>query len=113
VVQYLADVHEHVAAATAACARAEAVLARSHSNYLARISLELSRASLDTNSTTERWTLLGAIVVPINVVTSFLGVNLKVPGQDRDDTLNFFLVLACMAIYAGVTLAFWRRRRLV
>ncbi|KAJ2711203.1 CorA metal ion transporter [Coemansia spiralis] len=113
VVQYLGDVHEHLAAAADACARAEAVLARSHSNYLAKISLELSRATYDANSTTERLTMLGAIVVPINIVTGFLGVNLKVPGQDRDDTLNFFVVLACMVIYAGVTLAFWRGRRAV
>ncbi|KAJ2183588.1 CorA metal ion transporter, partial [Coemansia sp. RSA 530] len=93
-VQYLGDVQEHVLSAIDACVRAEAVLSRSHSNYLAKISLELSRATFDSNSTTERWTMLGTIVVPINIVTSFLGVNLKVPGQDRDDTLNFFVVLA-------------------
>ncbi|KAJ2183137.1 CorA metal ion transporter [Coemansia sp. RSA 551] len=113
VVQYLGDVQEHVLSAIDACVRAEAVLSRSHSNYLAKISLELSRATFDSNSTTERWTMLGTIVVPINIVTSFLGVNLKVPGQDRDDTLNFFVVLACMLIYTAVTLAFWRWRRIV
>ncbi|KAJ2005011.1 CorA metal ion transporter [Coemansia thaxteri] len=112
VVQYLSDVHGHLAAAVSSCARAEAVLARSHSNYLAKISLELSRATFDSNATTERWTMLGIIVVPINIVTSFLGVNLKVPGQDRDDTLNFFVVLACLLVYAAITLAFWRWRQL-
>ncbi|KAJ1747842.1 CorA metal ion transporter [Coemansia sp. RSA 1821] len=113
VVQYLGDVQEHLLAAIDACSRAETVLARSHSNYLAKISLELSRAQVDSNATTERWTMLGTIVVPINIVTSFLGVNLKVPGQDRDDTLNFFVVLACMLIYTAITLAFWRWRRIV
>ncbi|KAJ2784560.1 CorA metal ion transporter [Coemansia javaensis] len=112
VVRYLGDVHEHLAAAADACSRAEAVLARSHANHLARISLELSRATFDSSATTERWTMLGAIVVPINVVTSLLGVNLKVPGQDRDDTLNFFVVVGCMVVYAGATLAFWRWRRI-
>ncbi|KAJ2084407.1 CorA metal ion transporter [Coemansia sp. RSA 988] len=113
VVQYLGDIHEHLLAGIDACARAEAVLSRSHSNYLAKISLELSRATYDANTTTERWTMLGTIVVPINILTSFLGVNLKIPGQDRDDTLNFFVVLACILIYAGVTLGFWRWRRIV
>ncbi|KAJ2305386.1 CorA metal ion transporter [Coemansia sp. RSA 2705] len=113
VVQYLGDVQEHLLSVIDACSRAEAVLSRSHSNYLAKISLELSRATFDSNSTTERWTMLGTIVVPINIVTSFLGVNLKVPGQDRDDTLNFFVVLGCMLIYTGVTLAFWRWRQIV
>ncbi|KAJ2848804.1 CorA metal ion transporter [Coemansia brasiliensis] len=113
VVQYLCDVQEHLLVAVDACSRAETVLARSHSNYLAKISLELSRAQVDSNATTERWTMLGTIVVPINIVTSFLGVNLKVPGQDRDDTLNFFVVLACILIYTAITLAFWRWRRIV
>ncbi|KAJ1995839.1 CorA metal ion transporter [Coemansia spiralis] len=110
--QYLGDIHSHLVAGIDACARAEAVLARSHSNYLAKISLELSRATVDSNSTAERWTMLGTIVVPINIVTSFLGVNLKVPGQDRDDTVNFFVVLACMLLYTFITLAFWRWRQL-
>ncbi|KAI9501829.1 hypothetical protein BX070DRAFT_186006, partial [Coemansia spiralis] len=100
--QYLGDIHSHLVAGIDACARAEAVLARSHSNYLAKISLELSRATVDSNSTAERWTMLGTIVVPINIVTSFLGVNLKVPGQDRDDTVNFFVVLACMLLYTFI-----------
>ncbi|KAJ2857955.1 CorA metal ion transporter [Coemansia erecta] len=113
VAQYLGDVHGHLAAAIGSCTRAEAVLSRSHANYLAKISLELSRATFDSNSTTERWTMLGTIVVPINIVTSFLGVNLKVPGQDRDDTLNFFIVMACMVVYAAATLAFWRWRRII
>ncbi|KAJ2163178.1 CorA metal ion transporter [Coemansia sp. RSA 552] len=113
VVQYLGDTHEHLLAAIDACSRAEAVLARSHSNYLAKISLELSRATSDSNATAERWAMLGTIVMPINILTSLLGVNLKIPGQDRDDTLNFFVVLACMLIYAGVTLVFWRWRRIV
>ncbi|KAJ1947646.1 CorA metal ion transporter [Kickxella alabastrina] len=113
VAQYLSDVHGHLLAAVSSCTRAEAVLSRSHSNYLAKISLELARATFDSNSTTERWTMLGTIVVPINIVSSFLGVNLKVPGQDRDDTLNFFLVMGCMIIYACATLAFWRWRQII
>ncbi|KAJ2723629.1 CorA metal ion transporter [Coemansia sp. Benny D115] len=111
--QYLGDVLGHLNAAISSCTHAETVLSRSHSNYLAKISLELARATFDSNSTTERWTMLGTIVVPINIVTSFLGVNLKVPGQDRDDTVNFFIVLACMFIYAGAMLAFWRWRRVI
>ncbi|KAJ2665083.1 CorA metal ion transporter [Coemansia sp. RSA 1200] len=112
VTQYFGDIHSRLVAAIEACARAEAVLARSHSNYLAKISLEMSRTAHESNATTERWALLGIIVVPINIVTSFLGINLKIPGQDRDDTLNFFVLLACMIIYTIVMLAFWRWRQL-
>ncbi|KAJ2596812.1 CorA metal ion transporter [Coemansia sp. RSA 1804] len=112
VTQYFGDIHSRLVAAVEACARAEAVLARSHSNYLAKISLEMSRTAHESNATTERWALLGIIVVPINIVTSFLGINLKIPGQDRDDTLNFFVLLACMIIYTIVMLAFWRWRQL-
>ncbi|KAJ1799740.1 CorA metal ion transporter [Coemansia sp. RSA 2399] len=112
VTQFFGDIHSSLVAAIETCARAEAVLSRSHSNYLAKISLEMSKATYESNMTTERWTLLGVTVVPINIVTSLLGINLKVPGQDRDDTLNFFVLLACMLIYASVMLAFWRWRQL-
>ncbi|KAJ1948114.1 CorA metal ion transporter [Linderina pennispora] len=113
VAQYLGDVSDHLMAILNTCSHAETVLARAHSNYLAKISLELSRATFNSNATTERWTMLGTIVVPINIVTSFLGVNLKIPGQDRDDTLNFFIVMACMAVYTITTLAFWRWRKVL
>ncbi|KAJ2220604.1 CorA metal ion transporter, partial [Coemansia sp. RSA 485] len=65
-----------------------------HSNYLARISLELGESTVETNLFASRWTVIGAILVPLNVVTGLWGMNVKVPGGDREDLRDFFLILS-------------------
>ena len=47
----------------------ETILSRSHSNYLAQISIEMAKANNDTNDTLSRLTVLGTILVPMNLVT--------------------------------------------
>ena len=47
----------------------EKILSRSHSNYLAQISIEMAKANNDTNDTLSRLTVLGTILVPMNLVT--------------------------------------------
>jgi hypothetical protein len=47
----------------------EKILSRSHSNYLAQISIEMAKANNDTNDTLSRLTILGTILVPMNLVT--------------------------------------------
>src|SRR5947207_1318583 len=47
----------------------EKILSRSHSNYLAQISIEMAKANNDTNHTLSRLTVLGTILIPMNLVT--------------------------------------------
>jgi len=47
----------------------ETILSRSHSNYLAQISIEMAKANNDTNDTLSRLTILGTILIPMNLVT--------------------------------------------
>jgi len=47
----------------------EKILSRSHSNYLAQISIEMAKANNDTNTTLSRLTVLGTILIPMNLVT--------------------------------------------
>lgn len=47
----------------------EKILSRSHSNYLAQISIEMAKANNDTNDTLSRLTVLGTILIPMNLVT--------------------------------------------
>jgi len=62
----------------------EKILARSHSNYLAQISIEMAKANNDTNDTLSRLTILGTILIPMNLVTGLWGMNVLVPGQVED-----------------------------
>jgi magnesium transporter len=59
----------------------EKSLARSHSNYLAQISIDITQASNRTSDTVMRMTLLASILVPLNVITGLFGMNVRVPGK--------------------------------
>ncbi|KAJ2441516.1 CorA metal ion transporter, partial [Coemansia sp. RSA 2424] len=108
VAHYLSDVYDHIVALLASSSHCDMVLSRAHSNYLARISLELGESTVETNLFASRWTVIGAILVPLNVVTGLWGMNVKVPGGEREDLRNFFLILSgCMAFVIAVIV--WAR----
>ena len=47
----------------------EKILSRSHSNYLAQISIEMTQANNQINDVLSKLTALGTILVPMNLVT--------------------------------------------
>ncbi|KAJ2014076.1 CorA metal ion transporter [Coemansia sp. S16] len=108
VAHYLSDVYDHIVALLASSSHCDMVLSRAHSNYLARISLELGESTVETNLFASRWTVIGAILVPLNVVTGLWGMNVKVPGGEREDLRDFFLILSgCMVFVVAVIV--WAR----
>jgi magnesium transporter len=85
----------------------EKILSRSHSNYLAQISIEMTDANNQINDVLSKLTALGTVLVPMNLITGavpfshlgyqerlnhalfFLptglwGMNVHVPGQESD-----------------------------
>ena len=78
----------------------EKILSRSHSNYLAQISFEMTEANNQINDVLSKLTALGTILIPMNLVTGSFqlsvtyctpcsrltsgiwGMNVHVPGQD-------------------------------
>ena len=60
----------------------EKILARSHSNYLAQISIEMTDANNQINDVLSKLTALGTVLIPMNLVTGLWGMNVHVPGQD-------------------------------
>ena len=71
----------------------EKILSRSHSNYLAQISIEMTDANNQINDVLSKLTALGTVLIPMNLVTGLWGMNVHVPGQD--DTTN--VSLSCLA----------------
>jgi magnesium transporter len=47
----------------------EKILSRSHSNYLAQISIEMTEANNQINNVLSKLTALGTVLVPMNLVT--------------------------------------------
>ncbi|KAJ1956417.1 CorA metal ion transporter [Dipsacomyces acuminosporus] len=105
---YLSDVHDHLVAMISSCSHCEMVLARSHSNYMAQISLELGEATVDTGVFSNRWLVIAAILLPIQFVTGLFGQNVKVPWKPDsdtgayDDTKAFFGIFGCCMAYVVI-----------
>jgi len=50
----------------------EKILSRSHSNYLAQISIEMTDANNQINDVLSKLTALGTVLIPMNLVTGGL-----------------------------------------
>ena len=97
----------------------EKLLSRSHSNYLAQISIEMTDANNQINDVLSRLTALGTILIPMNLVTGtsyppncipdvkskrstgLWGMNVHVPGQDDHDTYSWFVGIICCLVAIG------------
>ncbi|TCD70016.1 CorA metal ion transporter [Steccherinum ochraceum] len=102
---YLSDIQDHLITMTQNLNHYEKILSRSHSNYLAQISIEMTDANNQINDVLSKLTALGTVLIPMNLVTGLWGMNVHVPGQDLDHGYAWFLsiiaVLAAFAVIAG------------
>ncbi|KXS22122.1 hypothetical protein M427DRAFT_92830 [Gonapodya prolifera JEL478] len=74
---YLGDIQDHVLTSMQNLDHHEKTLARSHSNYLAQISIEITQSSNKTNDVVMKMTALASILVPLNIVTGLWGMNVS------------------------------------
>ena len=95
----------------------EKILSRSHSNYLAQISIEMTDANNQINDVLSKLTALGTVLIPMNLVTGLWGMNVHVPGQDIPVRV---LLRLCVCVLTGcswtgvglcvVLVDYWRTR---
>ncbi|EDK39555.2 hypothetical protein PGUG_03653 [Meyerozyma guilliermondii ATCC 6260] len=97
---YLGDISDHIVTMVQSLNHYEKLLARFHSNYLAQINIDMTKVNNDTNDVLGKITILGTIVLPINVVTGLWGMNCLVPGQDYDGLLWFWSIIGGMVIFS-------------
>ncbi|TGZ76971.1 cora-domain-containing protein [Ascodesmis nigricans] len=86
---YLGDVQDHIVTMVSNLNHMEKILSRSHSNYLAQINIKMNERQEKTADVLGKLTVLGTIVLPMNIITGLWGMNVKVPGQEID-TLDWF-----------------------
>jgi len=67
----------------------EKILSRSHSNYLAQISIEMTDANNQINDVLSKLTALGTVLIPMNLVTGLWGMNVHVPGEGAPVSLIY------------------------
>ncbi|KAF9226839.1 cora-domain-containing protein [Gyrodon lividus] len=104
---YLSDIQDHLITMTQNLNHYEKILSRSHSNYLAQISIEMTDANNQINDVLSKLTALGTILIPMNLITGLWGMNVHVPGQDIEDGYAWFAsivaALAAFALIGGYT----------
>ncbi|KAH7887376.1 hypothetical protein F5I97DRAFT_1805072 [Phlebopus sp. FC_14] len=79
---YLSDIQDHLITMTQNLNHYEKILSRSHSNYLAQISIDMTEANNQINDVLSKLTALGTVLIPMNLITGLWGMNVHVPGQD-------------------------------
>lgn len=89
---YLRDLQEHVAMLDQNMDQYDESLNRSHNNYLAQVSIEISHTSNKLNDVMKKLTVAASVALPWSMISGLWGMNIKVPGRD-DDTSFFMLVL--------------------
>ncbi|GAA5977963.1 hypothetical protein JCM10908_004178 [Rhodotorula pacifica] len=99
---YLSDIQDHITTSTQNLTHYEKILSRSHSNYLAQISIEMTDANNQINDVLSKLTALGTVLIPMNLVTGLWGMNVNVPGQQAAGLNWFFGILGCLAAFAVV-----------
>jgi len=102
---YLSDIQDHLITMTQSLNHYEKILSRSHSNYLAQISIEMTEANNQINDVLSKLTALGTVLIPMNLITGLWGMNVHVPGQDVTEGYSWFIAIICglaaLAIVGG------------
>ncbi|KAF2269130.1 magnesium transporter ALR2 [Lojkania enalia] len=106
---YLGDIQDHIVTMTGNLSHYENLLSRAHSNYLAQINIRMNERQEKTSDILGKLTVLGTIVLPMNVVTGIWGMNCLVPGQDIEN-LNWFWGITAGLIMFALTSFFIAKR---
>ncbi|KAI9725572.1 MAG: CorA metal ion transporter [Chrysothrix sp. TS-e1954] len=106
---YLGDIQDHIVTMTGNLSHYENLLSRSHSNYLAQINIRMTERAEQTNDVLGKLTVLGTIVLPMNIITGMWGMNVLVPGQDVDNLWWFWSITAGLLAF-GFTCFFAARK---
>ncbi|KAM0482983.1 hypothetical protein ACHAPX_002427 [Trichoderma viride] len=99
---YLGDIQDHIVTMTSNLSHYEKILARSHGNYLAQINIRMNERQEQTADVLGKLTVLGTIVLPMNIITGLWGMNVWVPGQDIEGDLTWFMCITAGLLLFGL-----------
>lgn len=113
---YLGDIQDHVVTMFQNLLAYEKIFSRSHSNYLAQLQVESFNSNNKVTEMLSKVTLIGTMLVPLNLVTGLFGMNVHIPGQDGDRNPGlqwFFGILGVMIFIVCCSFVFakyWLRK---
>ncbi|KAH6606468.1 magnesium transporter [Trichoderma cornu-damae] len=107
---YLGDIQDHIVTMTSNLSHYEKILARSRGNYLAQINIRMNERQEQTADVLGKLTVLGTIVLPMNIITGLWGMNVWVPGQDIEGDLTWFVCITAGLLVFGLA-CYWIAKR--
>lgn len=111
---YLSDVQDHVVTMMSNLKHFDKMLSRSHSNYLAQISVDSIAQGTQCNEFLGRVTFIGTILVPMNLICGLFGMNVPVPGGvTPGDLYWFFAIVGFLAAFIASSIIVARRFRMI
>ncbi|KAF9631851.1 Mg2+ transporter protein CorA-like/Zinc transport protein ZntB [Lasiodiplodia theobromae] len=110
---YLSDIQDHVVTMMSNLSHFEKMLSRSHSNYLAQISVDSLSQGNAVNEMLGKITVIATILVPLNLICGLFGMNVPVPGVNSSSLGWFFGILGVMCAFVVTCLVVARKMRYV
>jgi len=110
---YLGDIQDHILTMHSNLLSFEKIFSRSHSNYLAQLQVESFNANNRSSEILSRVTLIGTMLLPLNVLPSLFGMNVKIPGLGHENYgwfigMILFLILLCVVTF--IISSIWMRK---
>ena len=88
----------------------EKMLSRSHSNYLAYLSVAAIQTNNRANEVLGKITTIATILVPLNLICGLFGMNVPVPGgHDGGDLYWFFGIVGTIVAFVCISWFYARR----
>ncbi|KZL77714.1 CorA-like Mg2+ transporter [Colletotrichum tofieldiae] len=106
---YLGDIQDHTVTMMNSLVHFDTMLSRSHSNYLAQLSIDNIDMGNRTNEFLSRVTVIATVIVPLNVVCGLFGMNVQVPWKGEENLTAFFGILAGIVVFAFLSLVLAKR----
>jgi magnesium transporter len=110
---YLSDIQDHVVTMMSNLGHFEKMLSRSHTNYLAQISVDQVIQGNGTNQTLGKVTVIATILVPLNLICGLFGMNVTIPGQDSGELYWFYGIIGTIALFVIVCLVTAKRLKYI
>ncbi|KAI9677638.1 MAG: Mg(2+) transporter [Caeruleum heppii] len=110
---YLGDIQDHVVTMMSNLAHSEKMLSRSHSNYLAQLSVDSIAQGNRANEVLSKITLIATILVPLNLICGLFGMNVPVPGRNSDGLEWFFGILGVIGCIIATSLLVAKKFRFI
>lgn len=100
---YLGDIQDHLLTMYQNLSAYEKIFSRSHSNYLAQLQVESFNSNNKVTEMLGKVTMIGTVLVPLNLITGLFGMNVKVPGQDTSIAWWFGI----LGVMIGIAICLW------